>query len=71
MGLMSQMQQGNNFLNLSGEAANIAKQITDNNMTCTLPDGRQVTLFELADMVKGQTPQQAFASMGLDYSRYV
>lgn len=45
-----------------------AQHLMGEGAMCTLPDGRKVNIYQLADMVRGKDPAQAFREMGLDPS---
>ena len=49
---------------LSGDLQPLIKMAVDNERTCRLPDGRSVTLPQLAQMVRGKSPQEAFKELG-------
>lgn len=45
-----------------------AQHLMGQGATCTLPDGRKANIHQLADMVRGKSPVQAFREMGVDPS---
>lgn len=50
-------------------APGVIRGMPPSGATCKLPDGRRVTLAQLAEIVKGKTPEQACKELGVDYSR--
>jgi len=51
---------------LSGDPMPIISQFVNSGATCTMPDGRRLTLQELATEIGDKTPQEAFAQCGYD-----
>ena len=76
MGFMQQFQQSSPITELIGAARRLANgdpsQVVGSLMrsgaTCTLPDGRVVTVKQLAQMVAGKSPQEMFAQFGPQYA---
>ncbi len=76
MGLMSQFnqqQQPNRLTEMIGIAKQLAgndpraviQRMADSGMTYNLPDGRTMTVAELARMAEGKTPQQLLSQLGI------
>ena len=59
-------QGGNSIISMLSNPRAAAEYFDSVGARRTLPNGRQVTVGQLADMVHGKTPQQAFRENGLD-----
>ena len=53
---------------LSGDITPIMQQASASGATCTLPDGSNLTLQQLAQRFQGQSPADAFKACGYDFS---
>lgn len=51
----------------NGDVRAACRLLDNMGITRTLPNGRQVTASQLADMMQGKTPHQAFQELGMDY----
>lgn len=76
MGFMSQFnqqQQPSRLAEMVGVARQLAgndphavvQRMAESGMTCSLPDGRTMTVAELARMAEGKTPQQLLSQLGI------
>jgi hypothetical protein len=75
MGLMQQFSQPQNSgpMDVIGMARGIAgndprglvQRLADSGVTCNLPDGRVMSVRDLAAMAEGKTPQQLLSALGL------
>lgn len=75
MGLMDQFRQPQNsrlseIVQLARNAANgnprsFVQQLADSGATCNLPNGKVITVKELASMAEGKTPQQLLSELGI------
>ena len=77
MGFMSQFKQQQPQRSSLSDLISTAKQIVgndpnaalqhmiDNGMTCNLPDGRVMSVAQLASMANGKTPQQFLQQLGM------
>ena len=64
-------QGGNSILSAFRSPRDAFQFFADSGSRCTLPNGQQVTIQQLADMTRGKTPDQAFRENGLDYQREI
>ena len=62
-------QGGNSILAMLSNPKSAADYFDSIGAKCTLPNGQQATIGQLADMVRGKTPQQAFMENGLDFDQ--
>jgi hypothetical protein len=62
-------QGGNSILSMLSNPKAAADYLDSIGAKCTLPNGQQATIGQLADMVRGKTPQQAFRENGLDFDK--
>lgn len=51
---------------MQGDPSPLINQFASSGATCTMPDGRRLTLQELATEIGNKTPQEAFAQCGYD-----
>ena len=49
---------------LRGDISPIVQQATASGATCTMPDGRKLTLQQLSQEMQGKTPIEAFKACG-------
>ena len=64
-------QGGNSILSAFRSPRDAFQFFADSGSKCTLPNGQQLTIQELADMTRGKTPDQVFRENGLDYQREI
>ena len=64
-------QGGNSILSAFRSPRDAFQFFADSGSKCTLPNGQQLTIQELADMTRGKTPDRAFRENGLDYRREI
>lgn len=60
---------GNSILAMLSDPRAAAEYFDSTGARCTLPNGQQVTIGQLANIVRGKTPQQAFRENGLDFNK--
>lgn len=75
MGLMDQFRQPQNsrlseVMGLARQVTNgnpraFVQQLADSGATCTLPNGKVMSVKDLASMAEGKTPQQLLSELGL------